>query len=65
MRSPNIFLITADFDVSTGHINDICGKYRIHLVVWDEVKEKFAHEHLVLGYTQWANERLPLLRQFW
>jgi hypothetical protein len=65
MRSPNIFLVTADEDVSAGHIKAICGDYRIHLVVWDEIKQKFTNEPLVLGYTQWANERLPILRQFW
>jgi Ribonuclease G/E len=65
MRSPNIFLVTADEDVSKGHIRDICGKYRIHLVVWDEVKKKYASEPLVLSYTSWANERIPLLKQFW
>jgi hypothetical protein len=65
MRSPNIFLATADPNVSGGHVNAICGNYRIHLVVWDEVKDKYADEPLVLGYTQWANERIPILRQFW
>ena len=65
MRSPNIFLVTADHDVSDGHIKAICGHYRIHLVVWDEVKNKHSDEPLVLSYTQWANERIPILRQFW
>jgi len=66
MRSPNIFLVTADFDISKGHIRDICGRYRIQLVVWDELKEaKFNDEPLVLGYTQWVNERLPVLEKFW
>jgi hypothetical protein len=65
MRSPNIFLVTADKKVSKGHVNSICGNYRIHLVVWDEVKEKYNKEPLVLGYTQWASERIPILQQFW
>ncbi len=65
-RAPNIFLITADFDISSNHVKSICGQYNIHLVVWDEVKNKnFRDEPLVLGYTQWANERVPALRQFW
>ena len=65
MRSPNIFLVTADEDVTTDHVEGICLKYRIHLVVWDEVKSGYLKEPLVLGYTEWANQRIPLLRQFW
>lgn len=65
MRSPNIFLVTADYDVGQGHVNAICGSYRIHLVVWDEVKKRYSGEPLVLGYTEWANDRIPILRQFW
>lgn len=65
-RAPNIFLITADTDITNSHVNSICGKYNIHLVVWDEVKQKrFADEPLVLGYTSWTNERVPALQQFW
>jgi hypothetical protein len=65
MRSPNIFLVTADYDVSKGHVKAICGDYRIQLVVWDQVKEKYSGEPLVLGYTKWANDRIPILKQFW
>lgn len=65
MRSPNIFLVTADYDVAKGHVKAICGDYRIHLVVWDDVKQKYSDEPLVLGYTEWANDRIPILRQFW
>lgn len=65
MRSPNIFLITADDAVSKGHVRDICGKYRIHLVVWDDVKKKYPNDPLVISYTTWANEKLPILKQFW
>ncbi len=65
MRSPNIFLATADYNVGKSHVQEICGNYRIHLIVWDEVKEKYVDEPLVLGYTEWANNRIPLLKQFW
>jgi hypothetical protein len=65
MRAPNIFLITADEDVSEGHVGDICGKYQIHLVVWNHVKAKYPNEPLVLSYTEWANKRIPILKQFW
>ena len=65
MRSPNIFLATADYKVTKGHVKSICSDNRIHLVVWDEVKKKYAKEPLVLGYTEWANGRIPILRRFW
>jgi hypothetical protein len=65
-RAPNVFLVTADFDVTDSHVSSICGQYNIHLVVWDEVKnERFPNETLVLGYTDWANLRLPQLQQHW
>lgn len=64
MRSPNIFLVTADYEVSQSHVNAICGDYNIHLVVWKEVKEKYSNP-LVLTYDHWAKERLPILMQFW
>ena len=66
LRSPNVFLFTADQNVTQNHVNRICGQYNIHLVVWDEVKErKFPDEPFVLGYSEWANDRLPVLRQLW
>ena len=66
MRSPNIFLVTANGEVGQGHVRAICHSYQIHLVVWDEVKERlYADEPLVLGYTEWANQRIPALEQFW
>lgn len=65
MRSPNIFLATADYDAGQGHVDAICHQYGIHLVVWDEVKNKYPEEPFVLGYTEWANERIPILRKFW
>ena len=66
LRSPNVFLFTADENVSKGHVQRICGDYNIYLVVWDEVKAaKFPDEPLVLGYTQWATERLSQLQQQW
>jgi hypothetical protein len=65
MRSPNIFLITADYDVSKGHVEAICNQNRLHLVVWEEVKKKYKNDPLVLSYNQWAKERLPILKKFW
>jgi hypothetical protein len=66
LRSPNVFLFTADENVTGTHVERICGQYNIHLVVWDHVKaERYPGEPLVLGYTEWANERLAVLRQYW
>jgi len=59
-------LFTADENVTGNHVNRICGQYNIHLVVWDSVKEeKFQDRALVLGYTEWATERLPILMANW
>jgi hypothetical protein len=66
LRSPNVFLFTADEEVTARHVSRICGDYNIHLVVWDAVKSgKYPDEPLVLGYTAWVGERLTLLRQRW
>lgn len=66
LRSPNIFLVTANGEVGSGHVRQICHSYGIHLVVWDHLKQRqYADEPLVLGYTQWASERIPALEQFW
>ncbi|MDP3062416.1 MAG: type II restriction endonuclease [Chloroflexota bacterium] len=66
LRSPNVYLFTADEDITDEHVASICGKYNIYLVVWDEVKAKrFPRDLLVLGYTEWASQRLAVLRQHW
>ena len=66
LRSPNVFLFTADEKVTDGHVAQICNQYNIYLVLWDEVKvSRFPNEPLVLGYTEWATERLSQLRTWW
>ena len=66
LRSPNVFLFTADESVSQNHVNRICDQYNIHLVVWDEIKSsKHPDRPLVLGYSEWAGSRLAVLRQYW
>ena len=66
LRSPNVFLFTADENVSENHVTRICGRYNIYLVVWDALKAaKFPDSPLVLGYTEWATRRLAVLRQNW
>ncbi len=65
LRSPNVFLFTADEKVTANHVQRL-GDYNIYLVVWDMVKERrFPSKPLVLGYTEWATERLPILRANW
>lgn len=66
LRSPNVFLFTADEKVTDGHVAQICKQYNIYLVLWDYVKDsRFPDEPLVLGYTEWATERLSQLRAWW
>ena len=66
LRSPNVFLFTADEKITDNHISRICDQHNIYLVVWDEVKAtKFAQKPLVLGYTEWATKRLAVLQQNW
>lgn len=65
LRSPNVFLFTADTAITRNHIKRICGDYNIHLVVWDSVKKKFLREHLVVGYSEWAINHLSILRDRW
>jgi len=65
-RCPNVFLATADDSVSPGAVKGICDDNGLHLVVWDAIKrEKYAGHPRVLGYTQFANERIPNLMQIW
>ncbi len=40
LRTPNVFLFTADEDVTQAHVSTIRGGYNIHLVLWDEVKAR-------------------------
>jgi hypothetical protein len=59
-------LFTADERVTNSHVERICERYNIHLVVWDHLKtSKFPTRPLVLGYTEWANDRLRMLQQYW
>jgi hypothetical protein len=66
LRSPNVYLFTADENVSENHVTRICNDYNIHLVVWDDIKEKkFSDRNLVLSYTEWATDSLPLMKSWW
>ena len=65
LNSPNVFLVTADDKVSSGHVKGICDDHMLHLVVWDEVKANHAAHPRVLGFTQFANQRLPQLKAMW
>ncbi len=66
MRAPNVYLATADEDVSESHVKAVCQDYNIHLVVWDELKAtKYPNENLVISYSVLANEIVPVFKQFW
>lgn len=65
IRAPNIYLVTADEDVTDDHVRGICNENLLHLVVWDAVKQRFAAHPLVMGFTELATERLPQLQQQW
>jgi len=66
LRSPNVFLFTADEEVTERHVAKISDQYNIQLVVWDQVKaEKFPSRSGVLSYTDWATKELPMLRARW
>ena len=66
MRSPNIFLLTADEKITSGHVKQICNNYKIQLIVWQHIKtKKFKDNPLVLDYNTWAAERIPILEKFW
>lgn len=66
MRSPNVYLVTADENISSGHVQAICHEYNIHLVVWDDVKAtKFSGENLVISYSALANNVIPHFKQLW
>ncbi|MDE2766229.1 MAG: type II restriction endonuclease [Chloroflexota bacterium] len=65
LQAPNVFLVTGDPKVSAGQVHGICDVHRIHLVVRDSVKDKHPGNPLVLGFTEFANVRLPMLQQQW
>lgn len=66
LRSPNVFLFTADENITASHVDRICGRYNIYLVVWDAEKTaKFGDQPLVIGYTEWAVQRLAVMKQHW
>jgi len=66
LRSPNVYLLTADERITRGHVDQICGQYRIRLVVWDEIKvNTFQDDPLVIGYSDMANDVFPTFEQRW
>lgn len=66
-RSPNVYLAVAETSggISAQKVDDIWA-YSIHLLVWDELKEKDFPDHPgVMGYSQFANAEIPALRRHW
>lgn len=65
MNCPNVYLATADEQISEDKKNDIWRR-NIYLVVWDEVKARsFAADDSVVSYTQLANVIIPHFAPFW
>ena len=65
LQAPNVFLVTGDPKVSAGQVQGICDNNLIYLVVWDSVKDKYKSHPRVLGFSEFANEWLPMLQQQW
>lgn len=65
LRSPNVYLLTADESISPEK-QQALARRNIYLVVWDEVKERsFPDEPNVISFTSFANEVLPRFLLFW
>jgi len=61
---PNIYLLTVDSRISKEKVQHIA-RHNIHLVVWDEVKEKeYTENAMVLGYTE-LMKRILFFKQSW
>lgn len=51
--------------VSKGQVKGICDDNPLHLVVWDEVKQKYPSHPRVLGFTEFVHVRLEQLEAQW
>ena len=65
LAAPNVYLVTADEDVSPGHVRGICDDHPLHLVVWDRVKQQYPDHPRVMGLTEFARDRLAQLEAQW
>jgi len=66
LRSPNVYLITADENITYGHVEGICGRYRMHLVVWDHIKNSnFPEDPRVIGYSQLSQSVIETFERRW
>jgi hypothetical protein len=65
LRSPNVYLVTADEQISMDKVAEI-NRRNIYLVTWDDIKRRFfARRARVIGYTTLANEVIAHFRQYW
>lgn len=65
LRAPNVYLFTADHDITTSVAQNITG-HNIYLVVWDDLKAaKLGDISRALGYTEWATGTMEVMRQRW
>ena len=64
-RAPNVYLATADEDISEDKAKEITG-YGIHLAVWDEVKKRnFPRIPGVVGFSRLSEDIDMYNRQHW
>lgn len=65
MRSPNVYLLTADEEISRQKQQELARR-NIYLVTWDEVKDaEFNTEPMVVGFTWFANRIIPHSVALW
>jgi hypothetical protein len=64
LRYPNMFLLTADENISEKKAETIIGN-RVYLVVWKEVKEKLDNPNMVLSFNDWLKDHILDLARHW
>lgn len=65
LRAPNVYLVTADDQISADKVAEI-NRRNIYLVTWDDVKERFFRRRArVIGYTALANKVIAHFKQYW
>jgi len=63
-RAPNVYLVTADEEISHNVAKKITD-YGVNLAVWDEVKKKFPKLSGVIGFSRLIEEIDLYNRQYW
>jgi len=65
IRSPNVYLATADDDISDEKVKGLTD-HNVYLLLWDEIKkQKFSTHPKVIGFSEFVNDRLPAFEALW